>query len=153
MSVKNRAPKAEPEVMSIQDGWCKDTGDGWYAIKATMDSGCVENLGSPEMAPEFPIVPSSGSIAGQTYCVANGEDIPNRGQKDMTTYDDGGECQSRWRITDVTKPLQSVGQTCDANKAVLFMKNGGLILHLDTHTVTPFERRGGQYEVTHWLPR
>ena len=154
MSLTKNDVRFPMPVMAVSQDWVEEETGGWYKVRATLDSGTVEHVAPEHLAPEVVVAPSAGSSMGQTYCVANGEDIPNRGQKVLDVINEcGAKGKITYQITDVSKPLMSVGQTCDQNCAVLFTKTGGMIFHLDTQMVTPFERKGGQYEVIHWIQK
>ena len=136
-------------VMAV--GWMEQSGE-WIKVKACMDSGCIEHVAPPEIAPGVAATPSELSMAGQCYSVANGEDIPNVGEKTFEAITEGGQRGTMTtQLAEVTKPLMSVGQTCDNGNVVLFHRRGGFILNLETRALTPFERIAGNYEIAYWV--
>ena len=139
--------------MNAVGGSWKSTDDaGWTRIVSVVDSGCVEHVGPPEMAPEVSIRPSVGSSRGQTYCVANGEDLDNLGQKTLAGYTaEGGKGSVTYQMANVTKPLFSVGQACDEGNIVVFGSRGGMILNVATKQATSFKRVNRNYEVDFWV--
>ena len=119
---------------------------------SVVDSGCVENVAAPTFVHEVGIRPSSGSSRGQTNCVANGEDLPNLGEKTVVAHTaEGNEGQVTYQMAEVTKPLYSVGQSCDAGNLVIFGARGGAVLNIESRKVTGFKRVNRNYELEYWV--
>ena len=78
--------------------------------------------------------------------------IRNLGQQNLNVLTDAGDKMSTaFKIAEATRPLSSVSQTCVKNSVVLFGRKGGVIKHMETGNVIPFERGGGFYELSLWL--
>ena len=78
------------------------------------------------MAPQFKVKPSTGSRNGVQYVAANGNMMPNRGEKDVkATTEEGHRCVLKMQVTHVQKPLMSVARICDAGHKVTFTKATG----------------------------
>ena len=136
-------------VMAVN--WMEQSGE-WVKVKACVDSGCIEHVAPPEIAPGVETTPSELSKAGMCYSVANGEDIPNVGQKTFEAVTEGGQSGvMTTQLAEVTRPLMSVGQTCDNGNLVIFHKRGGFILNLESRALTPFDRVAGNYEIAYWV--
>ena len=129
---------------------------GWMCIKGVMDSGASESVAPPSMCPEVEVTPSVGSKAGQNYISASDDLLPNLGEQliDVVT-DDGRDGRVRYQIAEVTRPLNSVSEICDAGgelgQQVTFGRHGGSILNLETGMVTNFKREDGIYILDMWV--
>ena len=134
----------------------KTVEDGWVKVRGVMDSGASEAVAPPTMCPHYEITPSPGSLAGQSYVSASDDLIPNLGEQvlDAETMD-GRACQLKYQMADVTRPLNSVSEICDAGgvegQHVVFGRYGGCIINLDTGRRTPFSREEGIYILDTWI--
>jgi hypothetical protein len=127
--------------------------DHWVKVTSIIDSGAVQSIAPPEMAPSVPIVPSPGSKRGQKYLAANGGRIANAGQQLLHVQtEDGRAAEINFQIASVTRPLCSVGEMCDRGNRVLFGRGGGFIQNLQSGELTPFRREGGIYALDFYLP-
>ena len=133
--------------------WRTSADTGWTRIASVVGSGCVEHVGPPEMAPDIAIAPSVGASRGQTYSVANGEDLDNLGQKTLAAHTAEGQSGPvTFQMANVTRPLFSVGQACDDGNLVIFGSMGGMILNVNTHQVSSFKRVNRNYELDFGIP-
>jgi len=146
----------EPEMKGLNPAITKVEDGGWQRIQGVMDSGASESVAHPSMCPQYRVKPSAGSNAGQKYVSASGDVIPNLGEQllDAET-DDGMSTKIRYQSADVSRPLNSVSEICDAGgddgQYVVFSKNGGVIMNLETGRRTPFSRVDGIYELGLWV--
>jgi hypothetical protein len=130
--------------------------NAWRKVKGVMDSGATESVAPPSMCPNYKIQESKGSREGQSYAVANGEEVENLGEQilDIVTST-GVETQVKYQNADVSRPLNSISEICDAGgvrgQQVVFGRNGGAVLNLDTGVATPFPREGGIYTFDFWV--
>ena len=121
-----------------------------------MDSGASESVAHPSMCPQYEVKPSEGSMAGLKYVSASGDVIANLGEQmlDVET-DDGMATMIRYQSADVSRPLNSVSEICDAGgddgQYVVFSKYGGVIMNLSTGRRTAFDRVDGIYELGLWV--
>ena len=68
------------ELYNVEyDGWIEGV-DGIDYLEFTVDSGAADTVGNDGMAPDYPVVPSEGSINGVKYIAAAGQTIPNEGE-------------------------------------------------------------------------
>ena len=130
--------------------------DGWQWIKGVVDSGAAESVAHPSMCPQYPVRPSAGSKAGQSYTSASGDSIPNLGEQVLPIMTgDGRPGHIKYQSADVSRALNSVSEICDAGgdngQLVLFSKWGGQILNLETGHRTPFEREENIYTLGMWV--
>ena len=104
------------------------------------------------MCPQYPVRPSAGSKAGQTFTSATGDEIPNLGEQVLPVVTaDGRDALAKYQNADVSRALNSVSELCDGGgedgQLVLFSKFGGAILNLENWRKTYFEREGGIYTI------
>ena len=143
---------AASEPLPLNAAWKDETDPAWTRIRTVMDSGAAESVGPPAMAPGVPIQESPGSRRGQAYIAAGHERIPNLGQQVLeVTTNEGREKKALYQVAEVTRPLTSVGSTCDQNNFVIYGPRGGCIYSLVNVSQTLFDRRGGIYELDLWL--
>ena len=125
-------------------------------MKAVMDSGASESVSHPSLCPDYDVVPSEGSKVGQKYVSASGDEIENLGEQliEIVT-DDGISGQMKYQSADVTRPLNSISEMCDAGgedgQYVIFSKWGGVVLNLETGRRIPFQREEGIYTLNVWV--
>ena len=55
------------------------------------------------------------------------------------------------QIAKVNKMLASIGQICDKGNDVVFRKDGGDIINIETKRKTPFRRLGNVYVMDAWI--
>jgi len=138
-----------PAITRVEDG-------GWQRIRGVMDSGASESVAHPSMCTQYAVTESAGSMAGQKYVSASGDVIPNLGEQllDIET-DEGMSTQIRYQSADVSRPLNSVSEICDAGgedgQYVVFSRYGGVIMNMETGRRTPFSRVDGIYELGLWV--
>ena len=130
--------------------------DGWVKVKGVMDSGASESVAPPTMCPHYEITPSPGSVAGQEYVSASDDRIPNLGEQVLSIVTaDGKEGTVKYQVADVSRPLNSISEICDAGgeggQHVIFGKHGGMIVNLETGRQTPFAREEGVYTLDFWV--
>ncbi len=135
-----------PTWMSAEDGWVK--------ISSLIDSGACDRVTPPQALPFIPVKPSEASINGQEYMSASGDDLPNLGEKLVTTVDRNGvQKERKYQVVEgLTRPLDAVSAICDEDNArVVFGKGGGFIYYLNEDRVEPFSRKGKLYELEYWV--
>ena len=126
---------------------------GWTRVRVIPDSGAIESVAPPDMAPQFAVRPSAGSQRGQQYVTASGDEIPNEGEQVVPAMSrDGNMLPHRWQIADVTRPLQSVGELCDQGNRVTFGRGGGVIQNLAIGETSSLSRENGTYILDLWIP-
>ena len=81
----------------------------------------------PSIGRGYEVQPGEASRAGVTYEIANGDEIPNLGEKLMPVMTaEGTQRGLRAQVADVSKPLQAVRSLCLTGHCVVFGggKNG-----------------------------
>ena len=93
----------------------------WEYVEAVLDSGAIVTVIPAHVGQGYEIVPSAASKAGVMYEIANGEEIPNLGEKLMAIVtDDGAWKRLVAQVADVSKMLQSVRALVKAGHTVVF---------------------------------
>ena len=133
----------------------KEVRDGWIRIKGVMDSGASESVAPPQLCPHIPVVPSKGSLAGQEYTSASKDIIYNLGEQVVDAVTESGRSTKlKYQIAEVSRPLNSISEICDAGgdqgQMVVFGRSGGAVVNLTTGEQTPFQREEGIYCLDVW---
>jgi hypothetical protein len=107
-------------------------------VKIALDSGAGSHVMAPSDLEGYALEPSPASIRGKGFVAANGGRIDNLGQCHLRLSGDRGSknMKTTVQVADVSRPLMSVSQICDANpdNQVIFtakegvVKRGGTIL-------------------------
>ena len=127
--------------------------EGWTHVRVIPDSGAIQSVAPKEMAVGYPIRPSAGSMRGQQYVSASGDEIPNEGEQFLPIMSaEGHQTTQRWQMAEVTRPLQSVGELCDQGHRVVFGRGGGYVVDVQTGNITAFARENGTYLMDMWIP-
>ena len=137
----------EEEVNELNQGALE-----WTRFEVVMDSGAAAPVAPKTMASWIPIVPSEGSKRGQHYIAANGERIPNLGERtlDLVT-DEGSAAVAKFNVAEVNRPLCSITAVCDKGNEVVFRRDGGTIYNETTGQTTNFSRSGNVYTMGMWM--
>ena len=78
-------------------------------VEYILDSGATATVIPPSVGKAYAIQPGDASRAGVSYEVANGEEIPNLGEKLLPVVTAEGSWKGlRAQVADVSKLLQSV---------------------------------------------
>ena len=94
---KKRTVKFEDEVPAVMPrevnsvNACEGT---WEKIDITVDSGAVDTVAPPSVASHVPIESTWASQEGYCYRAANGQLLPNLGEKDQRSHARGMCCGS-----------------------------------------------------------
>ncbi len=81
----------------------------WEEVEIIVDSGATVPVFPPRIGKLYQVQPSEGSRNGDEYRVANGERIPNLGEKIFPVLTEENTVRGvTAQIADVTDPLQSV---------------------------------------------
>jgi len=129
---------------------------GWVKLKVTVDSGACDTV-MPISSCDFKILPSYQSTHEMEYEVANGQSIPNLGERRCKIRTPGSreERNITFQVADVHKPLLSVTRAADAGFDCLLTDTGGhLIPRNGWHSRKdwiPIVREGNLYTMTCWV--
>ena len=80
----SREPQVESKVTELNavSQWRREEAD-MVCVRAAMDSGALDPVAPPSMAPGVLIQESPGSNVGQLYGGATGHKIPNMGEQQI----------------------------------------------------------------------
>ena len=105
---------AAQEAMSFQEG-------KWESFDVIVDSGATIPVLPAEIGRAYPVVEGAAKKAGVSYKVANGNDLPNLGEKTMAVWTSENTVRGyHSQVADVTKPLQSVRALLASDHTVVF---------------------------------
>jgi len=138
----------EPQVMSVEQQQPKG---GWKKVTVTVDSGSADHVAPEAEFPSFQLEESEGSKKGRRYVAANGQRVPNLGQRkvEMAT-EDGRGLHVVWQVTKVVKPLLSVSKLTSNGNVVILDKYHPRIIGVNGD-VTWLRRINGTYECDLWV--
>ena len=121
---KKRAVKFEDEVPTVMPrevnsvNACEGT---WEKIDITVDSGAVDTVAPPSVASHVPIESTWASQEGYCYRAANGQLLPNLGERKIKgVTQEGCAVGLTFQVAEVTKVLGSVSKFCEAGNRVVF---------------------------------
>ena len=128
--------------------------DDWIEIEVTVDSGACETVMPSNMATGIEIVPSSTSH-GAEYEVANGESIPNLGERRCLLMTLGSTAAKKivFQVADVHKPLLSISRCADMGLHCHLGKEGGYMEDTMTGERIPLHRAENLYVMKAWIKR
>ena len=87
------------------------------------------------------------------YEVANGETIPNVGERRCLLMSEDSQQAKRiiFQCADIHKPLLSVSRCADLGYQCILDKDGGQLIDKVTGEVIPLHRRGNLYVMRAWI--
>ncbi len=93
----------------------------WEYVEAILDSGATVTVFPPNIGALYELIQGEAAKAGVTYEVANGEEIPNLGERLLAVMTAEGTTRGlRAQVADVSKPLQAVRQLTRTGHLVVF---------------------------------
>ena len=122
-------------------------------LEITVDSGACDTVLPSGMLASIQTMSTAASRAMEEYEVANGGVIINEGEKRCLMWTPGSTTPKGivFQVTDVHKPLMSVGAMCDAGYECLMSKEGGFMRDAETGEMIPLTRRGNLYVLQAWV--
>ena len=125
----------------------------WVPMEVAVDSGASETVFPTDALPGIDLQPSDSSRRGVTYKVANGQEIPNLGQKTVrgVTHDEGIARTITAQVADVKQPLMSVARLVQAGHRVVFDAPGAYIEQKDSRERIWLHEQGGMYMLKLWV--
>ena len=138
----------EPQVMSVEEQKPKG---GWKKVTVTVDSGSADHVAPEAEFSAFQLEESEGSKKGRRYVAANGQRVPNLGQRKVAmATEDGRGLHVVWQVTKVVKPLLSVSKLTSNGNVVILDKYHPRIIGVNGD-VTWLRRINGTYECDLWV--
>ena len=141
----HKKPKAISVVQSPED---------WVEIEVTVDSGACETVMPASWARHIDIVQSATSH-GAEYEVANGQTIPNLGERRCLLMTLGATEAKRivFQVADVHKPLLSISRCADLGFYTCLGHDGGYMEDMVSGERIPLERKDNLYTMRAWIRR
>ena len=126
--------------------------DGWQAVDLYVDSGAVETVTGEDMTPHIEIPDGAARLEGIKYEVANGETLPNHGERHcLLMTEDSHVCKKIvFQCADIHKPLLSVSRCADLGFQCILGKYGGQLVDESSGETIPLHRRGNLYVMRAW---
>ena len=127
--------------------------DEWVSITVTVDSGACVTVMPSGICLGIPIVDNDLCRAGVEYEVANGESIPNLGERQCQVMTVGSMTPKKitFQVAEVHKPLLSVAACSDMGFDCFLGKDGGVLKDRITGECIPLERHGSLYSMKMWV--
>ena len=141
----------------MKEGLNNVVANEWKKVRFCVDSGAGETVMAEEELPEVETKESWGSKRGQSYEVANGQEIFNQGEKRFVAYmatvgDQDSEAQGvTAQICDVHRPLMSVKNMCKSGHKVIFDDEGSYIESKQTGERLKIVEEDGEYLLDLWV--
>ena len=128
--------------------------DEWIEIEVTVDSGACETVMPASMARGIEITTSLNSH-GAEYEVANGQTIPNLGERRclLMTLDAVAAKKITFQVADVHKPLLSISRCADMGFQCHLGREGGYMEDTMTGERIPLYRIDNLYVMKAWIKR
>ena len=125
----------------------------WEEIEITVDSGACDTVLPSRMLSSIKLEQNDASRRGEEYEVANGCTIPVEGQKRCIMMTIGSMVPKGivFQVSNVHKPLLSVGSMADAGFDCILSKDGGVMRDRDSGEEIPLVRRGNLYVLRAWV--
>ena len=128
--------------------------DEWEKLTAILDSGASVTVVPPSVGREYEITRGDAAAAGVRYEIADGNEIPNLGEKLLPIMTREGTWRSlKAEVADISRPLQSVRSLIKTGHRVVF--GGGddgtfhYIENVLTGEVNAVEDDGSNYLMTY----
>lgn len=125
----------------------------WEEIELAVDSGATETVVGECMVPSVEITPGIASKRGVCYEVANGERIPNLGEKKFEGYTEEGHLRYiTAQVCEVNKALLSVKKVVKGGRnRVVFDDEGSYIEDKVTKEKMWMREDNGMYMLKMWV--
>jgi len=124
----------------------------WQEIDFAVDSGASETVINEGMGSNIKMTESAGSKRGVNYEVANGEYIPNEGEKKLLAVSEEFAVRDiTAQVCDVNKALLSVRRIAAAGHTVVFDSAGSYIIDKQSGEKMWLREEGGMYMLKMWV--
>ena len=134
-------------------GLNKISPDGvWEEIEVAVDSGATESVCPDDMPINVPTVEGAASRRGVMYEVANGQQIPNEGEKRFNAVtEEGAQKKMVLQVADVNQALLSVSKAMKAGNRVVFDEAGSYIESKRSGERTWMHEKNGMFIMKLWV--
>ena len=125
----------------------------WRELEVTVDSGACDTVLPTDQCQEIKLQESEQSKQGLEYEVANGDTIPNLGERRyiMMTENSSNPKRIAFQVADVHKALLSVTRAADMGYQCVLGKNGGWLQDETSSERIPIQRKGNLYVMRVWV--
>ena len=122
-------------------------------MEVTVDSGACDTVMPLSMCEGIDVLPSLASLRGMKYEVANGQLIPNLGERRLEMLTPGSKSMKSitFQVADVHKPLLSISSVSDMGYECILNTNGGWLVNRTANECIPLVRKGNLYVFTCWV--
>ena len=125
--------------------------DGWEEVEMAVDSGASETVVGEDMVVTANLKESEGSRRGVEYKVANGESIPNLGEKVFAAVTKEGVSRNiKAQVCSVQQGLLSVKRMVESGHRVVFEPAGSYIEDMKTYERMGLQEKNDMFFVTLW---
>ena len=137
--------RKKPTISAVQSP------DDWTEIEITVDSGACETVMPSDICSNI-VVHQSSCSHGAEYEVANGQSLPNLGERRCLLMSLGSTVAKSitFQVADVHKPLLSVSRCADMGFRCILEKHGGYLEHTSGERVQ-LQRRDNLYVMRAWV--
>ena len=125
----------------------------WIEIEITIDSGACETVMPMSWCKGISVLSSPQYLQGVEYEVANGETIPNLGERRCLMMTAGSNAMKKitFQVADVHKPLLAISKIADQGFECILGKTGGRLIDQVTGEIIPLVRRDNLYVMKAWV--
>ena len=130
-----------------------DKASEWIEFEITVDSGACEIVMPMGACHSISVMASKQYMDGVEYEVANGETIPNLGERRciMMTVGSNTAKKITFQVADVHKPLLSISRVADLGFDCMLGKHGGMLVDTVAGERVPLIRRDNLYVMKAWV--
>ena len=126
----------------------------WEVLEMAVDSAATETVLNDEMVSTVETKDGAASRRGTEYEVANGETIPNLGEKTfLGETEEGYKRNICAQVCDVNKALLSVKKVTEAGNRVIFDKDGSYIEDKESGEKIWMTEKGGMFTIKLWTKK
>ena len=151
---KSLSPGATPLRHISGLGGISNVGEAkWIEIEITVDSGACETVMPMSWCRGISVLSSRQYMDGVEYEVANGETIPNLGERRCLMSTAGSQLIKKisFQVADVHKPLLSISRIADLGFDCVLGKFGGYLADSITGERIPLQRVDNLYVLKAWV--
>ena len=122
-------------------------------MELTADSGACDTVIPRSLGEHIPIQPSLQSLRGMEYEVANGQALPNLGERRCLMWTEGaaGPRRLNMQVADAHKGLLSLSRCSDMGFESRLGRRAGALIDESTSEVIPLMRKGNLYVLRCWI--
>ena len=126
----------------------------WEVLEMAVDSAATETVLNDGMVNSVETKDGAASRRGTEYEVANGETIPNLGEKTfLGETEEGFKKNIGAQVCDVNKALLSVKKVVEAGNRVIFDEEGSYIEDKASGEKIWMTEKGGMFTIKLWIKK